>query len=291
MFRLATLDGRAALVGDDAALDLADLTGDPALADPMTAVTRHGELHRHADALSLDAPGARPVHEVTFGVPVPRPSKVFGIGLNYRTHAAETGAEVPPAPLTFTKFPSCLAPATADIPIEGPTTDWEVELVVVIGTGGRHIPRDQGWRHVAGLCLGQDISERTLQNTGARPQFSLAKSFDGFGPLGPFVVSPDTFADRDDIEIGCAVDGEEVQRGRTSDLIFAVEELVAYLSSICTLTPGDLVFTGTPSGVGLARGRFLSPGAVLTSWGEGLGTMRNQCVAPGRSPSDLEVTP
>jgi 2-keto-4-pentenoate hydratase/2-oxohepta-3-ene-1,7-dioic acid hydratase in catechol pathway len=279
MFRLASSAGRAVLVGEHAAADLATLAEDPGLADPMVAVARHRELHDLQPLVAPGAEGALDVGALDLDVPVPRPQKVFGIGLNYREHAAETGAELPPAPLTFTKFPSCLNRPHGDIPLRGDTVDWEVELVVVIGTGGRDIPAAQAWEHVAGLTLGQDISDRTVQRTGSPPQFSLGKSFDGYGPLGPVVVSPDGFDDPDDVHLWCELDGERVQDGRSSDLIFSIPELVAYLSGICTLVPGDLVFTGTPSGVGAARGRFLRPGEQLVSGADRIGELRNRCTA------------
>jgi 2,4-didehydro-3-deoxy-L-rhamnonate hydrolase len=281
MFRLATADGRAVLLDEEWVVDLASLARDPALADPMVAISRHAELHALQTSVGSDAEGSRRRTDVRLGVPVPRPQKVFGIGLNYRSHAAETGAEPPPAPLTFTKFPSCLNHATGDIVLSGDTVDWEVELVVVIGRGGRHIERTDAWDHVAGLTLGQDISDRTVQRTGTPPQFSLGKSFDGYGPIGPEVVSVDAFEDPDDIGLWCEVAGERMQDGRTRDLIFPVPELVAYLSTICTLQPGDLVFTGTPAGVGAARNRFLAPGELIVSGAEIIGEMQNRCVRRG----------
>lgn len=276
MFRLANVEGRAALLDGQHWYDLARLSADPSLADPMAAVVRHAELHA-AQARTGDATPDGALADLTLGPCVPRPQKVFGIGLNYRQHAEETGAPLPPTPLTFTKFPSCLAGPTADIELSGDTVDWEVELVVVIGVGGRRIPEPAAWSHVAGLTLGQDISDRTVQRTGTPPQFSLGKSFDGYGPIGPAVVSVDAFADPDDVELWCDVSGERMQHSRTSDLIFGVPALVAYLSSICTLVPGDLIFTGTPAGVGAARGRFLGPGDVIDSGAEVIGTMRNRC--------------
>lgn len=278
MFRLANVHGRAALLDGEHWFDLATVADDPSLADPMAAVARHADLHlaqRRLDGRPAD--GA--LNQVTLGTCVPRPQKVFGIGLNYRSHAEETGAPLPPTPLTFTKFPSCLAGPTADIRLSGDTVDWEVELVVVIGTGGRHIARADAWSHVAGLTLGQDISDRTVQRAGTPPQFSLGKSFDGYGPIGPAVVSVDAFADPDDVELWCDVSGERMQHSRSSDLIFDVPALVEYLSSICTLAPGDLIFTGTPSGVGAARGRFLAPGDVIDSGADVIGALRNHCVA------------
>ena len=187
--------------------------------------------------------------------------------------------ELPTAPLTFTKFPSCITGPTADVVLSGPTVDWEVEIVAVIGSSGRHIAEPDAWTHVAGLTLGQDISDRAVQLSGKPPQFSLGKSFDTYGPIGPALVSVDSFDDPDDVDLWCEVDGERMQHARTSDLIFTVPQLVSYLSSICTLEPGDLIFTGTPSGVGGPQGRFLSDGALLESGSDVIGRLRNRCVA------------
>lgn len=274
MFRLANIDGRSALQVDDGHVDLARLAGDDSLADPMVAIARFGELHDLA-ARASSAP------RVTGKVLpcAPRPSKVFGIGLNYKSHAAESNMELPPAPLTFTKFPSCLVGPTDDVVLSGDTVDWEVEIVVVIGVGGRRIPLDRAWTHVAGLTLGQDISDRKVQTAGKPPQFSLGKSFDTYGPIGPAMVSVDSFPNRDDVGLWCDVSGERMQESRTSNLIFSIPDLVSYLSSICTLVPGDLIFTGTPDGVGMARGRLLRAGDVIDSGAEVIGGLRNVCVA------------
>jgi 2,4-didehydro-3-deoxy-L-rhamnonate hydrolase len=277
MFRLINHAGRAALDVEGQRFDLASLSGDAGLADPMTAIARHGELHELAAAAAGRA-GDGPVDPHALGPCVPRPSKVFGIGLNYRSHAQETGMDLPPTPLTFTKFPSCLVGPTADVVLGGTAVDWEVELVVVIGTGGRHISPERAWQHVAGLTLGQDISDRVVQRAGMPPQFSLGKSFDTYGPIGPAVVSVDTFPDPDDVGLWCEISGVRMQDGRSNDLIFTVTDLVSYLSSICTLEPGDLIFTGTPSGVGAAQGRFLTDGDVIASGAEIIGTLTNRCV-------------
>jgi 2-keto-4-pentenoate hydratase/2-oxohepta-3-ene-1,7-dioic acid hydratase in catechol pathway len=156
--------------------------------------------------------------------------------------------------------------------------DWEVELVVVIGVRAERVRPGDAWDHVAGLTAGQDISDRALQLAGAHPQFSLGKSYPGFGPLGPSVVSVDEIANPDDLELGCSLDGEVMQRARTSDLIFGVPDLIARLSAVCPLLPGDLIFTGTPAGVGAFRRPriFLRPGQELTSWVEGIGQLRNR---------------
>jgi 2-keto-4-pentenoate hydratase/2-oxohepta-3-ene-1,7-dioic acid hydratase in catechol pathway len=278
MFRLLNVSGRAAIQTDDRWHDLASLSGDALLSSPMQAVARFGELHA-LQQLAEGRSGDGSMSDADLRAVVPAPQKVFGIGLNYRAHAAETNAQLPPAPLTFTKFPSCLAGPHDDIVLSGDTVDWEVELVVVIGTGGRHIALDEAWAHVAGVTLGQDVSDRTVQRTGVPPQFSLGKSFDGYGPIGPALVSVDSFPNPDDIELWCDVAGERMQHSTSADLIFTVPELVAYLSSICTLLPGDLIFTGTPSGVGMARGRFLAPGELVESGAAVIGGLSNRCVA------------
>ena len=208
-----------------------------------------------------------------------RPQKIFGIGLNYRAHGAEAGMELPESPLVFTKFPSALCGPTSDIRLPSGRTDWEVELVVVIGTSGSNISADTAMDHVAGYSVGQDISERRVQLSGKPPQFNLGKSFDTFAPVSP-MVTLDAFDAPHDLEIWCEVAGERMQQGRTSDLIFDVPTLVSYLSSICTLQPGDLIFTGTPDGVGAARKppRYLQDGEEIVSCIEGIPQMRNRCV-------------
>jgi 2,4-didehydro-3-deoxy-L-rhamnonate hydrolase len=278
MFRLVNVHGRAALEHDHAWFDLATLSGDDSLAEPMVAVARHRDLHELTDRCAHATAGGS-MADATLGAPVPAPGQVFGIGLNYRDHAGESGLAEPAAPLTFTKFPSCITGPTADIALSGPAVDWEVELVVVIGSVASHVTVADAWDAVAGLTLGQDVSDRVVQMGDQPPQFSLGKSFSGFGPIGPSLVSVDSFADPDDVGLWCDVAGERMQDGRTRDLIFPVPVLVAYLSSICTLSPGDLIFTGTPSGVGMARGRFLADGEMLTSGAEVIGELANRCVA------------
>jgi 2-keto-4-pentenoate hydratase/2-oxohepta-3-ene-1,7-dioic acid hydratase in catechol pathway len=136
---------------------------------------------------------------------------------------------------------------------------------------------------VAGLTVGQDLSERVSQLAGPAPQFGLGKSFAGFGPVGPWLVTPDEFENPDDLELGCSIDGEQVQKGRTSELIFSVPQLIEGLSRTVALLPGDVIFTGTPAGVGLGRNpqRFIQPGETLVSWVEGIGELRQSFISAG----------
>ncbi|WP_231938700.1 fumarylacetoacetate hydrolase family protein, partial [Arthrobacter sp. B6] len=180
------------------------------------------------------------------GSPSPAPRQIFAIGLNYSEHAKESGFAQPDTlPPVFTKFGTCLAGAETEVVLpEGGNTDWEVELVAIIGTEAKNVPAARAWEYVAGLAVGQDISERVSQLRGPAPQFGLGKSFPGFGPVGPWLVTPDSFDNPDDLEIGCSIDGEELQKGRTSELIFSVPALIEGLSQTVTLLPGDIIFTG-----------------------------------------------
>lgn len=240
-------------------------------------------------AAAAQRPATGPLKDELLEAPSPTPRQVFGIGTNYRRHAEEVGWPLPEVPLTFTKFPSSVTGPTGDIELTGSRVDWEVETVIVIGAKARRVSAADAWRHVAGITLGQDISDRDVQNLPkANPQFSLGKSLPGFAPIGPFLVTPDSFGDRDAIEIACSVNGEEVQRDTTADLIFDVAELVEFLSGMLTLLPGDLIFTGTPAGVGLTMDppRFLQPGDEVVSSAPELGSMRHRFVsASEHSPS------
>jgi 2-keto-4-pentenoate hydratase/2-oxohepta-3-ene-1,7-dioic acid hydratase in catechol pathway len=271
--KLANLDGRAVIVTAAGAIDVAEASGrrfGPAL---RSVYEEWDEFLAVAPSLKGEAVS---IDEARLGPPSPDPRQVFGIGLNYRDHAAEASMQLPEMPATFTKFPSCITGPYADVEVAGETVDWEVELVVIIGREAHRVGKADAWSHVAGLTIGQDLSERTVQMAAGR-QFCLGKSFPGFGPTGPWLVTPDEVADKDDLALGCSVDGETVQDARTKDLIFPVDELIVQLSAVVTLYPGDIIFTGTPSGVGMARKppRFLAPGHVLETWIEGLGHMRN----------------
>lgn len=283
-FRLANIDGRAALVDADLDrwADLEHLSGGRLPADPMAVLDRADALHA-LDVGAGDGSFDEALAAGRVGPPVPRPTSCFAVGLNYRDHAAESSMEVPKSPLVFTKFPSCLVGPRAEVELCAEHADWEVELVVVIGAGGRNIDAADAWDHVLGLTVGQDISDRALQFAAAPPHFDLGKSRDTYGPTGPVLVSIDAFDDPADLAITCDIgdggpDSERMQDARTSELIFDVPTLIAYLSGILTLRTGDLIFTGTPSGVGAGQGRFLRPGEVITSTIEGIGTLVNHCV-------------
>lgn len=278
--KLANLDDRLALVLDAGVADVATASNGRFGPDPMAA---YDDWAAFTDWAGTVTEATGPLDEARLRCPVPRPAQVFAIGLNYRSHAAESGMAVPDVPPTFTKFPASLAGPFDAVEIPGEGIDWEVELVAVIGVRADRVAEADAWDHVAGLTVGQDISDRTLQ-FAAGMQFSLGKSRRGYGPMGPWVVTPDEVPDRDDLGLGCAVDGEVVQDARTSDLVVGVGALIAELSAVLPLLPGDVIFTGTPAGVGMARQppRSLQPGQVLESWIEGIGTIRNPCVPPGR---------
>jgi len=277
-FRMANVSGRAALVDGAGYHDLEACSGGALGPDPMAAVAAHRQLHELAAGLAGRTPDGQ-LADAVLGPPAPRPVNVFAIGLNYRAHAAESGmADEPAAPVVFTKFPTCICAPGTDIALEADSVDYEVELVVAIGTGGKGIAAADAWAHVAGVTAGQDVSDRALQFAAKPPHFDLAKSRDTYGPIGPVLVSPDAFDDPDDITLSCDVNGERRQHASTRDMFFGVPALVEYLSGILTLQPGDLIFTGTPEGVGMASGRLLRAGDVVTTSVEGVGSFTSRCV-------------
>ncbi len=279
--RIATINQRLSLIVAAGAVDVHTASGGRFGPSPADAYRRWAEFTDWAG--SADLAGAAPFTVDTLGSPSPAPRQVFGIGLNYSEHAAESGYAKPDAfPPVFTKFPACITGPAGDITLPpGGHTDWEVELVAVIGPAASNVPAGRAWDHVAGLAVGQDISERVLQMAATPPQFSLGKSFPRFGPVGPWLVTLDELSNPADLELGCLINGEQMQKGRTRDLIFGVPELIEQLSRVTALLPGDVIFTGTPSGVGLGRNpqRWLAPGDVLTSYIEGIGEMRHRFIA------------
>lgn len=282
--RFCNADGRSAVLVGDQLFDLAQASSGALSSDPTLLVTTQWE-----QAVAFAAAGAlgggRPLAGAALGPPVPRPGTIFGIGLNYRDHAAEAGLEAPQFPTVFAKFPASVCGPHDDVvlPAGVATADWEAEVAVVIGREARDVPVEDGWDHVAGLMAAQDVSDRELQ---LRPgvQFSLGKSRDTFCPLGPVLVAPTALDDPDAVAIRCRLNGELVQDSCTDQLIFGVPRLVALLSSVLTLRPGDVILTGTPSGVGIARTppRHLADGDVLETEVAGVGLLRNVCRAASR---------
>ncbi|MFL0293023.1 fumarylacetoacetate hydrolase family protein [Mycobacterium sp. SMC-18] len=278
--RLLNINGRLNLTVNDGAVDVETASDGVFSSDFQDALDRWEEFCLWARGLTSAQGHAYSPAEL--GPPVGTPRQIFAIGLNYRGHAEENNIELPDTPMVFTKFASSITGPYGNITMPPGSVDWEAELVVVIGRHARHVPEGQAWDYVAGLTAAQDLSERNLQIKPPGPQqFSLAKSYPGFAPLGPALVTPDEFADPDDLEISCSVGDHQVQHARTGDLIFSVPTLVSYLSSILPLFPGDLIFTGTPDGVGFAMSpqRYLQPGEELTTVIEGIGTMRHHMVA------------
>ena len=274
--KLANAGGRAALVLGDEIADVATASGGQLGPNPMAVYEQWDSLVELAGTISA---GTGPLDEADLRNPVPLPRQVFAIGLNYRRHAEESGMDIPDIPIVFTKFPASLTGPFDEVEVVGTSTDWEVELVAVIGRTADRVAEADAWSCVAGLTVGQDISDRKLQ-FAAGSQFSMGKSRRGYGPLGPWVVTLDELDDPKDLALGCSVNGETVQDARTSDLIFDVPQLVAELSAVVPLLPGDIIFTGTPHGVGMARTppRFLQPGDLLETWIEGIGTIRSRMI-------------
>jgi 2-keto-4-pentenoate hydratase/2-oxohepta-3-ene-1,7-dioic acid hydratase in catechol pathway len=297
--KLANLAGRAVAVLGDSAVDVEQASDGRFGPDPQGlfddwpafaewASTRWSTSGEAADRDTDRETDALPTASVPFqvtdlGAPVPRPRQVFAIGLNYAEHAAEAGYPPDSLPVTFTKFPTSIVGPGTVVELPEGHVDWEVELVVVIGREAHRVSRESAWDHVAGLTIGQDLSERITQLQGSAPQFSLGKSFPGFGPTGPWLVTPDEFADRDDLAISCSLSGEQMQSSRTSMMLYDVPELLVRLSAVCPLLPGDIIFSGTPSGIGNRRTpqRFIGPDDVLVSEIEGIGTLTTRFTAGG----------
>jgi len=224
--------------------------------------------------MPLVPPGSR------LGTPVAGVRQFVAIGLNYRKHALEAGLELPKEPIVFNKALTSLSGPDDDVSLpEGSTAgDWEIELGVVIGTKAKNVPVHRALEHVAGYCLANDVSERDWQIKRSG-QWGKGKSFDGFGPLGPWLVTAAELPDPQSIPLELAVNGEIRQRSSTADMIFSVKEIVSYLSQFMTLLPGDVIASGTPEGVGLGMKpspQFLKRGDVMTLSAGPLGTQRQR---------------
>lgn len=279
--RIANLAGRLTLLRDGRAIDVHRDSGGRLPADPAAGYDRWAELRSWAGRVPAKG---RPFDPAALGPPSPRPRQVFALALNYPPHVAEAGYTAPRWPLVFTKFPTCVAGPAEVVTLPGERVDWEAELVVVIGRRAENVSEADAWAHVAGLTIGQDLSERAVQLRGSPAQFSLGKSYPGFGPTGPWLVTPDEFDDPDDVELSCELNGERVQSAQTKEMIFSVPRTLALLSAVCPLLPGDLVFTGTPGGVGNRRTppRYLCPTDTLVTRVTGIGEIRQTFRSPPR---------
>ncbi|MDV6264590.1 fumarylacetoacetate hydrolase family protein [Rhodococcoides yunnanense] len=290
--RLMNLSGRLQIALQDKVIDVADASGGRFEADPQAVYDRWDEFVEWSSSLPADLAWEPQAGDV--GAPVPRPRQIFAVGLNYGEHASESGFDRPDNPVIFTKFVSSITGPETTVELPAGSVDWEVELVVVLGRGGRNIDSAEAWDHVAGVTVGQDLSERVRQHSGPAPQFNLGKSHAGFSPTGPTLVTVDELDDRDDLVLGAEINGETVQAGRTSQLIFPVPVLIESLSRTVELYPGDIIFTGTPAGVGAGRTppRYLTAGDVLRSFVTGVGELEQTFVdsidsAPARNRAEL----
>ncbi len=234
-----------------------------------------------SDTLSSRRPPCiAPMEVVTLLPPIPTPQKIACVGLNYADHAAETGDSIPDAPVIFNKFPTALAKNgdVIQIPAVSDKIDYEAELVVVIGRAGRNIPAVEAMDYVAGYCCGNDVSARDWQMRPPARQWFIGKTFDGFAPIGPWMVTLDEIPDPHALEIEMRLNGQVMQRSNTNQFIFSIPTLIEWISQVCTLVPGDLIFTGTPPGVGMGRNPqiFLKDGDVCEVKIAKIGTLRNK---------------
>jgi 2-keto-4-pentenoate hydratase/2-oxohepta-3-ene-1,7-dioic acid hydratase in catechol pathway len=263
----APAGARVAAVRDDG---LVDLNGaDSRLPSCIKAAMRS------ASAIARDSVKLLP--------PIPGPQKVICVGANYADHARESGVRPPDEPILFSKFPTAVRADGDEIvlPAVSSEVDYEAELVVVIGVGGRHIPREKAFEHVAAYACGNDVSARDWQLRKPGNQWLLGKSFDSFAPFGPELVTADEIPEPGNLQIQLRLNGQTMQHSSTRHFIFPIDVLIAYVSQVCTLVPGDLIFTGTPEGVGFARKPpvFLKPGDEVEVEIERIGILRNRVVA------------
>jgi 2-keto-4-pentenoate hydratase/2-oxohepta-3-ene-1,7-dioic acid hydratase in catechol pathway len=234
-------------------------------------------LGRAETALSAGKPVAQPL---TWLPPVPSPEKIVCIGLNYADHARETNAAIPSCPVVFSKFATALLPheGIVQLPKASKKVDYEAELVLVIGRSGRNIAESDARGHIAAYTCGNDVSARDWQKDKPGGQWLSGKSFDTFAPCGPWMVTADEIPEPGKLGIRLRLNSQVMQDSNTRELIFSVDHLVSYISQFCTLHPGDLIYTGTPSGVGMGRTPqvYLKPGDVTEVEIDGIGVLRNQ---------------
>jgi 2-keto-4-pentenoate hydratase/2-oxohepta-3-ene-1,7-dioic acid hydratase in catechol pathway len=278
--RLATIQTsvgpRAAVVRGDFCIELpwsarALLEGGPAM------------LHSAEQAAARPDAARHPLSDAHFLPPITDPQKIICVGLNYRDHAAESGAPIPAEPVLFSKFTTALIGHKEAIvlPRVSNEVDYEAELVLVLGRNGRNLSRAEAQQAIAGYTIGHDVSARDWQLKKDGKQWLAGKTFDTFAPTGPWLVTADEIPDPHVLDIRLRLNGNIMQQSNTRQMIFTAADIVAYVSQVVTLVPGDIVFTGTPPGVGAARKPpvFLRPGDVVEVEIENLGTLRNPVVA------------
>ena len=276
-FRLANINGKSALIHGDSYYDINTISQGEISSDPSNILNSLSDLHELSSKIdNFEATGL--IDNSLLGSPITNSRNCFAVGLNYKAHAEESGMEIPPFPMVFTKHTSCIIGPFDNIEMKSDIVDYEAELVVVIGKEGKNVTKQDAWEYVAGLTVGQDISDRAVQFHATPPQFNLGKSFDTFGPIGPYLVSPDFVDNKDALLLQCSVNDELRQESSTDDLIFTVPDIISYISEFLTLNTGDLIFTGTPSGVGATQGKLLKDGDIVTTSIKEIGTIKNKCI-------------
>ena len=277
-FESTSGEPRPGVIAGEGIIDLCEL--DHSLPKGLREILDANALRRVAELASTSS--AVKADQPRLLSPIPRPNKIIGIGLNYRNHAIESGMAIPTEPIVFAKFASVVIGPEMPIRLPEMSTevDFEAELAVVIGRRGRNIPQGEAMSYVAGYMLANDVSARDWQLKKPGGQWILGKTFDTFCPLGPALITADEVPEPHALRIQFRLNGETMQDSNTSELIFRVDQLIAYLSQVFTLEPGDVILTGTPPGVGFARKPpvFLKPGDVCEVEIERLGILRNPCV-------------
>ncbi|MFX1565725.1 MAG: fumarylacetoacetate hydrolase family protein [Promethearchaeota archaeon] len=264
-------------------LDNGEIVPTPGIPD-MLEYLKDASLESTIEAALKGRIGATPVEKMNLLAPLPRPTKIIAIGLNYKDHVKETGREMPKAPVLFSKPPTAtIGPgATIILPNQAKHVDYEVELGVVIGRGGRNINPDTALDHVGGYTIVNDISARDFQYRDS--QWFRGKSFDTFAPMGPVLTLPDQVPDPQNLRLQLRLNGKTRQDSSTSQMVFSVAELIADISQVLTLEPGDVIATGTPAGVGFVakpKPVYLQSGDIVEAEIEGIGILRNPVARDG----------
>jgi acylpyruvate hydrolase len=275
---IADGEQQAAVLLDDVLVPTASL-GLPSSVSELLRTLDADQLRELAARAAVAGEHALRLADVTLCAPVPDPQKIICIGLNYRDHAEESGQEIPAAPMWFAKFANSLCGSGQAVVLPAAHSeyvDYEAELALVIGRQARNVSESDAISHVAGAMPFNDVSARDLQLQN--PLWTSGKAIDTFAPCGPALVTLDEAGDLHDLGLRTRINGEQLQEGNTSNLIFGPAELVSWLSRTITLLPGDIIATGTPAGVGAAQGRFLRAGDIVEVEVDGLGTLSNPIV-------------